>query len=378
MGINGDRIIAVAPEVEGPAKRTIDLAGGLLLPAFIDAHLHIDRAFTGGPGGLPQSLHEAAVRWRETKAYHTGPDIITRGRKLLDGLLRFGTAAVRAHTDVDGIVGTASVEALEALRQEYADRMTIQIVAFPPSGSIPWTSAGRQLLARALRAGADVLGGLPNFDDNPRRHIDALLELAQEHGCSLDVHIDEGPPEQGVWVEYLAEQTVARGLAGRVTASHCSALGALPESDAGRIIEKMQAARLGVVALPSTNLYLRQRTPQGPAWQGITRIRALRSAGIPVALGSDNIQDVFYPYGEGDMLDSALLAALAVGYEPNELPDLLAMVTGEAALVLGLPDRRIAPGGSADLVAFPPGIALPAERPLPRVVITLGRVLSLV
>ncbi len=42
IGITGDRIVALAPHLTGPAQRTIDAAGLIVSPGFIDLHAHIE------------------------------------------------------------------------------------------------------------------------------------------------------------------------------------------------------------------------------------------------------------------------------------------------------------------------------------------------
>ncbi len=352
----------------------MDLDGGLLLPAFVDAHLHVNRAYTWRPDLQPASLRDAAAQWRAIKPHHTGLDILRRGRRLLDQLLQFGTVAVRAHTDVDRTVGLTALEPLLALRDEYAGRVTVQVVAFPPAGASPYDPEERRLLEAAVAAGADLIGGVPNLDPNPRRAIDALVDLAAATGCRLDVHIDEGPPAQGVWTGYLAERAAAAGLAGRVTASHCCALGAMPDEDAARVIAALRGAGIAVVACPATNLYLQddRAGAADPPWRGTTRIRSLRAAGVPVALGSDNVQDLFFPYGQGNMVEVAFLAALAGRYGGHELAEVLSMATTEGAQVLGLPGWGVEVGAAAHLVAFPPVDNFLAMRPTPRLVLSHG------
>lgn len=367
-------VAAVGPGLEG--LQTVDLNGGLLIPAFVDAHLHVNRAFTWRPGLRPATLREAAAQWRLIRTRHTGSDVLDRGRRLLDQIVRFGTTAVRAHTDVDRTVGLTVLEPLVALRDEYAGRMTVQVVAFPPAGASPYDLSERRLLEAAVAAGADLIGGAPNFDPDPRRYIDALIELGRATGCRLDVHIDEGHPARGVWTGYLAERAEAAGLVGRVTASHCCALGAMPEREARRVIAAMRAAGMSVVACPPTNLYLQDEWvgAADPPWRGTTRIRSLRASGIPVALGSDNIQDLFFPYGQGNMVEVAFLAALAGQYGRHEQADVLSMATTEGAQVLGLSGWKIEIGAPANLVAFPPVENLLAARPAPRLVLSGGEV----
>lgn len=351
----------------------VDLDGTVVLPAFVDAHLHIDKAWTWRPDLPALSLRDAIAHWRTVKAHHVGEELLRRGRRLLDRLLRLGTTAARTHVDVDHYVELAAVEPLLALRREYADRFTLQVVAYASSAMTPRAPRDLALVEEALAMGADVVGGVPNLDEDPRACIEALLDVADRHRRPLDLHIDEAPPGAGVWLEYLADRVLAEKPAVPVTASHCCALSAMSDADASRVIEKVRAAGISVVACPATNLFLQEAAVSDPVWRGVTRIRSLRRAGVTVAIASDNIRDVYYPYGQGSMLETVFLAALAARFGPVELPALLAMGSTDAARAIGLGRWGLEPGARADLVAFPAAEHLIADRPLPALVMSAGR-----
>ncbi len=373
VAVTGHQIAEVGRPLEARGREVVDLDGALLLPAFVEAHLHVDKAWTWRPDLPALSLREAIAHWKTVKAHHTGEELRRRGRSLLDRLLRFGTTAARTHADVDGYVGLAAVESLLALRREYAGRFTLQVVAYASSAMTPRDPADLRLLEDAVAMGADVVGGVPNLDGDPRACIDVLLDVAMRHGRPLDLHIDEGPPRAGVWVEYLADRVLERRPAHSVTASHCCALSAVSDPEASRIIEKIRAAGISVVECPTTNLFLQEADAADPTWRGVTRIRSLRRAGVTVAIASDNLRDVYYPYGQGNMLETAWVAALAARLGPREVPALLDMVSTEAARAIGLGPWGLAPGAAADLVAFPGDAHLLADRPAPLLVMAAGR-----
>src|ERR671911_141063 len=79
-----------------------------------------------------------------------------------------------------------------ALREEYRDRLTMQLVAFPQSGvlSAPGTV---ELLGAAIREGADLVGGLDpiSFDGDLDGHLDAIFGVADHHGVGLDIHLHD-------------------------------------------------------------------------------------------------------------------------------------------------------------------------------------------
>jgi cytosine/creatinine deaminase len=314
-------------------------AGRLALPSFADLHVHADRAFARGPRP-PGSLADAIELVREVKRSSTEAQVHQRARRLFELALAHGTRRLRTHVDVDELVEERALRGVLAARRELAGRLDVEVVAFATAYTDPSTPAGARRLASAVTAGADLLGGVPAFHAEPAASIDALLDLAVDHGVSVDIHVDEATDPSARQLEHLAEATIFRGLEGRVTASHCCALASLDETTAQRTITKVAAAALTVIALPALNLYLEDRGSQTPRARGITLVRELVEAGVPVRFGSDNVQDVFYPYGNADPLEAAWLAGIAAHVDDEDV--LLAGICGGRT--------RIEVGDPADLV----------------------------
>ena len=99
------------------------------------------------------------------------------------------------------------------------------------------------------------------------------------------------------------------------------------------ISEKVAAAGISVIALPHTNLFLLGRECQVAMPRGVTAVRALRTAGVNVAAGADNLQDPFNPVGRADPLETASLMIMAAHLLPA---DALDMVTTNARQAMGL------------------------------------------
>jgi cytosine deaminase len=83
-------------------------------------------------------------------------------------------------------------------------------------------------------------------------------------------------------------------------------------------------------------------------------VKSLRARGVEVFAGNDDVRDPWSPYGEGDMLERAMLLAWRSGYRTDE--DLLMALECAGAAgkrALGLSDAGIAPGAPADLFTIP-------------------------
>jgi cytosine/creatinine deaminase len=348
--ILGDQVAAVGDDVSpAPGETLVDLAGYVLLPGLAEPHVHLDKAFTAGRvTPATPDLAGAIAAWYELRGDLTEADFAERARRGAAGYLASGATAIRAHTDVSAAVGIIPVAALRALRDELAGTVDIEIVA---GAAIPVTgTAGRENVAAlrdALDAGADVVGGAPWLDPDPVAACGLLFDLAAAAGLPVDLHVDETTDPAADTLRVLID--VARqGFGQRVTASHVVSLASRPPAVRGQIAEALTEAGISVVTLPQTNLWLQGRDGGPVPRRGLTAVRALRDAGVPVAAGADNIRDPFNPLGRTDPLETASLLAAAAHLTP---PQALAAVTTDAWTVLGRPAPAVRPGAPARFVA---------------------------
>jgi cytosine deaminase len=334
------------------------------LPGLVNQHAHADRAFTVD-AFRPQSFADAVAAAAEARAGFTAADVTLRALRLFERALAHGTIRIRTHTDVDPIVELRSMEGVLAAKRQMAQRMEIDVVAFATSKNDLAEPDAVARLEAAAGMGVALLGASLNASADPPRALAALLDLAERTGLPVDIHLDEHLEPHNTLAGMVADAVIARGLKGRVTLSHLCVLGTLNEKIAMDLIVKIARAEMTVVALPETNLFLQDRSSKSPIRRGVTLIRALREAGVEVRLGTDNVRDWFFPFGDADMLDTALVAALA-GHldEPGEL--LAAMCDGR---------RALKEGEAADLVlirasSFDDALA---RRPTDRIVFKGGR-----
>jgi cytosine deaminase len=338
-----------------------------VLPAFVEPHVHPNRAYSRTTTA-PRSLTDAVALSRRTRAEATEDDIRRRVERLLRNALRHGSVRVRAHVDVDEIGGWKSLDATLAAREAFRTSLELELVAFGSAALDPASADGALRLSEALDRGAQMLGAAIGLYSDSSRSLEALLGLARAREVAVDVHIDETLDPAAFLLEELADLTIANGMVGRVTASHGCALAAVEPDAARRTIEKLVAARITVVCLPALNLYLQDRGAATPRTRGLTLVRELLAAGVPVRFGSDNVADEFYPYGDADPLEAAFLAASAAHLDDQDA--LLAGICGGRT--------RIEPGDPADLVIVEAGSAAEAiaTRPPGRTVVRAGRVVS--
>lgn len=328
----------------------LDLSGDLLLPAPVEPHAHLDKAFLSEVVPNPTGDLIGAIEAMQAHRHLLGhDDTVARAERAAMLMARNGYVAVRTHADVTLENGLSSVRALTEVRGRVAGAIDIEIVALSGIGVLGAEGAAqRALLAEALAAGADLVGGCPHLEGDIEAATDVFLEIATAHGSGVDLHSDETLDPVANGLDVLARR-VLTGFDGRVTASHCVSLGQQPEHVARATAERVAEAGIGVVALPHTNLFLQGRG-RVPMPRGLTAVAALRAAGVTVAAGADNLQDPFNPVGRACAFETAGLMIMAAHLLPA---DAWAAVSTDAAQVIGRGGAGISAGARADLLAVP-------------------------
>lgn len=377
IGVRGPRIAAVTRE---PLTGRVAVAadGGLVTESFVNAHLHLDKVGTLdriGDAALTayttDGMAAAASAIDLASTVKSGYDrtwIKPRARRaLLDGV-RYGVRHVLAFADVDTAAGLEGVLPLLELRDELRGVIDLQVVAFPQDGLLRDPGA-EELVAEAVRLGADTVGGIPWIEDgeaDQREHVGRMCALAAAHGRRVAMLVDDAGDPALHTTAMLAEAMVEHGLEGRGVANHARALGLYDDARLDDLVAVARRARLGFCSSPHT----------GPLHLPVRRLTA---AGLPVALGQDDIEDAYYPFGRHHLLEVAFLAAHLLEARDEAGQALVYdAVTTTAARVLGVPDHRLEPGGAADLVIHESGRLrdVLARHAAPAVVVAGGRVVA--
>lgn len=336
----------------------------ILFPPFADLHVHANRAYTAGP--IPPSSFEHAIRMAfEAFRDFSEADYARQAERLFAQALSRGTTQLRTHADIDMSTGLKAVRGTLEARERFAGALDVEVVAFASSACDPIHPSARAALREACALGATLLGATPAYYADPRASIDALLDLAIQLDVGVDVHLDEHLDAARSCSAYLATATRSRGLDGRVTLSHGCAISALDPDQRARVIEELVRARITVICLPMTNLYLQDRNQGGtPLQRGLPPLRDLARAGVPLRFASDNVRDAFLPYGAADLLDVAQLIVLAAHLDDPPL-----LVRG---LCGGREGVRVGEDASFVLVRGSSLAQVIAERPSERIVLRHG------
>ncbi|MDX1725401.1 MAG: cytosine deaminase [Pseudomonas sp.] len=332
-------IVAQAQELAATAGE-LDAAGNLVVPPFVEPHIHLDAALTAGEPSwnLSGTLFEGIERWAERKALITHEDSKTRARKAIDMLVEHGIQHVRSHVDVTD-PGLGALKALLEVREETRHLIDLQIVAFPQEGIESYAN-GRALMEQAVALGADVVGGIPHFENTREQGVSSirfLMDLAERSGCLVDVHCDETDDPHSRFLEVLAEEARVRGMGERVTASHTTAMGSYDNAYCSKLFRLLKQAQINFVSCPTESIHLQGRFDAYPKRRGLTRVAELDRAGINVCFGQDSIVDPWYPLGNGNILrilEAGLHICHMLGFE--DLQRALDLVTDNSAKTLNL------------------------------------------
>ncbi len=309
--IDQGRIVSVSPHdpQRRPGAGDVPGRGRILLPSFSDVHVHLDstriglpfREHTGRPGvwGMMSNDRE---HWRDAEI-----GLQERVAGTLERMIARGTTRVRSFAQVDVDCKLEKYEAVVSAKEKFAASAEVQIIVFPQAG-ILLEDGTEKYLEDALRAGADVMGGIDPcaLDRDPVRHLDVVFGLAEKHQVDVDIHLHE-PGTMGVFsADLIAERTRVLGMQGRVNLSHAYELGSVDESTSRRLIDTFAELDISMTSVaPSTSNHL----PLGQ----------LTDAGVRFGLGEDGQRDYWSPYGNCDLLDRTWQLAFVNGFRSDEL-----------------------------------------------------------
>lgn len=351
IGITGGRIAAI--ETDPLRGRTeVDADGSLVTESFVNAHLHLCKvytlnrvgdaalaAYTGGSMGAAMTAIELAAAVKEQ---YDESWIEPNARRAVLEAVRHGVRHILAFADVDTKARLHGIRPLLKLRDEFRGIVDLHVVAFPQDGLLRDPGA-EELVRDAVELGADVVGGIPwieHSDKDAREHVRRMCALAAERARRVAMLVDDAGDPALRTTEMLATEMIRQGLTGRGIANHARAVGTYAEPSVRRLAGLARRAGLGFVTDPHT---------------GPVRLPAFLMAdlGVSVALGQDDIEDAYYPFGRNNMLEVAFLAAHALEAVSGPAMDrIYDMVTTVAADVLGVEGHRLDAGAPADLVVL--------------------------
>jgi cytosine deaminase len=358
LSIADGKITGVAPAGGAKGPNVVDLDGGIVLPAFVDLHTHLDKGHIWPRKQNPDGTWLGALIavGEDRQAHWSARDVERRMDFSLRCAFAHGTAAIRTHLDMAPPQHSITWDVFERMRARWAGRIELQGVGLMGPDTILDPVALRSIAERTRAAGGVLGGSTAVHPENPTM-MRRLIEIAGEFDLAIDLHTDESPDPAANALECLADAVIETGFSGKLTAGHCCSLALQSDDVASQVIEKVAQAGVAVVSLPICNMYLQDRDNahgvRTPRWRGVTLLNELKAAGVPVAIASDNTRDPFYAYGDLDAVEVLREGARILQFDHPQA-DALGWVRAVGADPSGIAGfsygATIAAGAPADLV----------------------------
>ncbi len=275
----------------------------ILFPRFVETHSHFDKSFTWTDFPNPESTYLGALsaNLEEHKTRSTNK-VLKRVEKSLKLAIKNGYRAIRSHIDTYKSQSIDIWNELFKLQKKFSSELSLQFVALAPLEF--WDTSNGEELAKILSSHGGILGGVvvPPFNKKEtRRFLVKMLLLASKYKLEIDLHIDESIIEPGAGLKLLLETIENLKISIPITCSHLSSLISLNESEISYLGEKMAEKNIRVIALPLTNFWLLNRNNKKTSFKRpVAPIKQLQKSHVDVSIGSDNVQDPWYPFGNFD------------------------------------------------------------------------------
>ena len=352
IGVESGRIVALEERLDAEGQ-IYDLDGRLVIPGYVETHIHLDKSclldrISSQQGGLNAAIGEVA----RLKAAFTPEDVYQRAKRTVEKCIVNGTTHMRTHLEVDPIVGLRSLEGILPLVEEFKWAIDIEICIFPQEGLLnnPGTD---ELIVEGLRRGGRVVGAAPYTDSDPEGQIDRIFAIAMEFDVDIDMHLDFGPDANQMDLDYVCKLTEQYQYGGRVAIGHVTKLSAVPPEVLTEKAQVLAGAGVAVTVLPATDLFLMGRHQEHSMMRGVTPAHLLAEGGVNCSLSTNNVLNPFTPFGDCSLVRMAnMYANICHVGSPDGLEECFEMVTSRPAKLMRLPGYGLSVGMPADIVVL--------------------------
>lgn len=353
IGIRDGRFAAIEASLAHEANQEQDLGRRLVVPGFVETHIHLDKSCLLGRCNCQNgTLAEAIAAVAAAKKEFVEDDVYDRARTTLEKSLVQGTTRMRTHVEVDPRIGLTSFRALQRLKKDYAWAIDLELCVFPQEGLLDDPGCD-DVMVQALEAGADVVGGAPYMDKDSHGQIARVFELARSFGVDIDFHLDFGLDPSHLDLTEVCRLTELYGWGGRVTIGHVTKLSAVPPEALAAAARRLASSGVALTVLPATDVFLTGRDYDHNVPRGLTLAHRLVEHGVNCSISTNNVLNPFTPFGDCSLLRMAnLYANVAQLGAAADLASCLDMVTSRPAKLLNHNNYGIAVGNAADLVVL--------------------------
>lgn len=361
--IEDSKITEIASNIKKDEEAVeIDAKGNIVLPTFIESHIHPSKAYLEERmPNVSGTLSEAMKNTGELKSKFTYDDVYERSERVIRNAIKNGTTIMRAIPDVDPFARTLGVKVLVDLREKYTEIFDLQICAFPQEGFVQQPEV-YEMLEESIKMGAGIVGGCPYAEDtleDARKHIDMVFDLAMKYDLPIDMHADfgtDGEDPLNTVVELIVDKTIEHSYEGRVALGHVNTLGAIDPEESSRIMKKIAKAGITIAPLPATDLFMtgHEEHEKVNKPRGIAPVKRMLENGINVVYSTNNVRNAFTPFNDVNLITIGyLLQVVEQMGSTEERSKIVDMATYNAAKNLGLSDSYgLEIGKNADLNIF--------------------------
>jgi cytosine deaminase len=355
IGAHKGRIVEIRPAGTLEAgDRALHLDGRIVLPGFVETHIHLDKSCILDRCSMKGGLNEAIAEVASLKAAFTEDDVAERAGRTLRKCVLNGTTRMRTHVEVDPVIGLRGLAGVKRAIADFAWAIDVEICVFPQEGLLcnPGTD---ELMVAALKDGAGAVGAAPYTDSNSHGQIDRVFEMAREFDVDIDMHLDFGSDASALDVDHVCRRADEYGWGGRVAVGHVTKFAQMPADRLKVLARRMADGGVAVTVLPSTDLFLmhRDHTENLSVPRGVTPLHLMAAEGVNCSLSTNNVLNPFTPFGDCSMIRMAnLYANIAQVGQRAEMAGCLDMVSSRSARLMNLTDYGISVGAPADLVVI--------------------------
>ena len=308
---------------------------------FINSHAHFDRAYTVTEKNMEKVVnYHLFDKWEFVDKFKKNAEVSVYIDNMMTAIvqqIKYGVAGALTFVDIDSICGFKAIEAAQIVKKE-AQSLGFELKLCSQALKGVVNPKENALLRKALEMNyIDVIGGLPRADCGfEQAHLDQILFLGKEYGKRVHVHVDQLNDPLEKETEMLALRTIHWGMEGKVTAVHGVSIAAHQKEYRQQVYGMARDAGLSFVTCPTAWIDSRRSEWETPTHNSITPVDEMLKHGLTVAIGSDNIQDVYKPFSDGNMYTELkfLLECLHL-YDIDALVDI---ATKNGRLVIGMED----------------------------------------
>ncbi len=313
-----------------PILANIKAAGG-----WVNTHSHLDRAFTITPETLQFANAPLQDKWDlvdDIKQRSSVDQIYDRMAFALERQLAQGVTALGSFIDVDAVIKDKAIQAGQRLRERYKTALELKFLNQTLKGVL--TPTAREWFDRGAEF-VDIIGGLPGKDrGHEAEHLDVLLGTAKRMGKMVHVHTDQFNDPTEKETELLAKKTVEHGMQGRTVVIHGVSLAAHPKAYRQKVYKLLAKANVQWICCPTAYIDARRSETITVTHNSISPVDELVPAGITVGIGTDNIADIYLPFGSGSMEEELVqLIRCTRIYDPELLVNI---ATSNGKKILGI------------------------------------------